>query len=234
VNIPRAIQATIFDRRVRFAIGLVLDLFILLVCHSAARARSWSYHYRPVPFQASPTSTPTPASISQTTLAPAEELSTARLLKRAIVSDLAIFVDEQHTRSDKAYAEHSDYVVRHLSLFDPLHSPDALAVFAGLTGYYLGNRGEDIYHCLSLRKGRGLEPYLEAYLRKGNSECIQELGANFAQPSEALQGYALCPSDAQQKAHIALLINEINARDSCSDGELEALSGNTQSSAASR
>jgi hypothetical protein len=230
VNMTRPIRAITVDLHVRFASCLVLALLFLLVGDSAARARSWSYHYRPVPFQPSPTATPTPGRISQSQ---AEELSTARLLKRAIVSDLAIFVDEQHTRSDKAYAEHSDYVVRHLSLFEPLHSPDALAVFAGLGGYYLGNRGEDIYHCLSLRKGKGLEPYLDRYLRKGNSECIQELGPNFAQPSDALRGNALCPSKAQQTAHITLLINEINAGDSCSDGELAALAGNTQSSAAS-
>jgi hypothetical protein len=216
------------------AICVIVTSPLVTIFSSNALARSWSYHYRPAPSQASPTATPTPGNAGEAMPAPGEELSTARLLKRAIVSDLAVFVEEQHTRSDKAYADHSDYVVRHLSLFDPLHSPDALAVFASLSAYYLGNRGEDVYHCLSLRRGKSLEPYLESYLRSGNTECTQELGPEFSQPSTALLGYPLCPTNTQQKAHIALLINEINAGDNCSDGELATLTGNTQSSAASR
>lgn len=231
MNIPRPIRESGFTLLMRFGIGLVLAVGSLTISESAL-ARSWSYHYRPVPLQ--PTPTPTPGSLSLATPAPGQELSTARLLKRAIVSDLAIFVEEQHTRSDKAYADHSDYVVRHLSLFDPIHSPEALHLFASLSGYYLGNRGEDLYHCLSLRKGKALEPYLLLYLRNGNDECTRELGPSFGQPSDALLSYALCPNDRQQKAHLTLLINDINAGDNCKDRELAALTSSSQSSAASR
>jgi hypothetical protein len=232
VNSRRSIQARAFDLLTQFAIGLAFVSFLLSIGESAARARSWSYHYRPVPIQ--PTPTRTPGSAGQATPAPAEELSTARLLKRSIISDLALFVEEQHTRSEKAYSDHSDYVVRHLSLFDSIHSPEALNIFASLSGYYPGNRGEDLYHCIALRKGKDLKPYLEQYLRDGNDECTQELGPNFGQPSDALMGQALCPSNAQQNARISLLINEINSRDNCSNGELTALTGNAQSSGASR
>jgi hypothetical protein len=234
VNNWRLFPALHLEPLIGAGICIVGVLSFVLITLSTALARSWSYHYRPEVFHASPTATPTPGAANQTAMGPTEELSTATLLKRAIVSDLAIFVEEQQTRSDKAYASHSDYVVRHLLLFDPLQSPESLAIFASLSNYYLGDRGEDLYHCLSLRKGKNLEPYLNFYLRKGSTECIQELGPNFSRPSDALLGYALCPSDAQQKAHNTLLINEITAGDSCSNGELAALIGNTQSSAASR
>jgi hypothetical protein len=63
-----------------------------------------------------------------------------------------------------------------------------------MTGYYLGARDEELCDCLSLRKGKALEPYLVQALRNGNAECSQELGQCFTKPSDALRGYALCPS----------------------------------------
>ena len=95
--------------------------------------------------------------------------------------------------------DHSKHVVSRLTLFDPLSSPEALGVLASLSGYYLSVRGEKVYDCLALRKGKELEPFLEQYLRNGNPECLRELGDRFATPSNALDGYALCLSDQQQK-----------------------------------
>jgi hypothetical protein len=165
----------------------------------------------------------------------AEQLSTARLLKRAIVSNLALFVKEQTSRSDKAYGALSENVARKLSLFDTLGSPEALGVLASLSGYYLGARGEELYRCLVLRKGKALEPYLEQYLHNGNPECSQELGAAFTKPSSALNGYAPCRSDQQQKAHFATLIAAIYSESACSDSEFAALSTGAQApSAATR
>jgi hypothetical protein len=184
---------------------------------SAALARSWSYHYVPGTPQPSPEAAATPAS------APTEQLSTARLLKRAIVSDLAIFTEEQSIDTNIAPTDHSKYVVSRLSLFDPLSSPEALSVFASLSGYYLGARGEKLYDCLALRKGKVLESFLEQYLRNGNPECLRELGQSFAKPSNALDGYALCPSDQQQRDHLTRLIAEIDAAKSCPDSEFASI-----------
>jgi hypothetical protein len=199
---------------------------------SLAFGRAWSYHYNPITAESSPAASATQTSITQATPAPAEQLSTARVLKREIVSDLALFIQEQGVRSDKAYADHSAYLVRRLSLFDSLGSPEALAMFASLSGYYLGARGEELYDCLSLRKGKALEPYLEKYVRNGNAECSQELGQSFTKPSDALRGYALCPSGQQQKAHLTSLIAEIDSSQSCSDSKLAAVTASPQPSSA--
>jgi len=202
---------------------------------SPAFARAWSYHYRPITPNPSPAASAAEASITQATPAPAEQLSAALLLKRAIVSDLALFTQAHTVRSDKAYADLSEYVVRRLSLFDPLDSPAALQVFAGLSGYYLGARGEELYDCLTLRKGKALEPYLEQYLHNGNAECSQELGQSFTKPSNALGRYALCPSGQRQQAHLAALIAEIDSAKKCSDSDLTAaIAGPSPSSADTR
>jgi hypothetical protein len=50
--------------------------------------------------------------------------------KRAIVSDLALFVQESTLHSDKAYADHAKFVVARLKPFDPLHSPEALKQYS--------------------------------------------------------------------------------------------------------
>ena len=121
-------------------------------------------------------------------------------------------------------------MVRQLSSFDPLDSPEALGVFADLSGYYLGARAEKLYNCLSLRKGKALEPYMEQYLSNGNTECSQELGQSFTKPSDALGGYALCPSGEQQKAHLANLIAEIDSAKKCSDSDLAAAIASPQAS----
>jgi hypothetical protein len=159
---------------------------------------------------------------------PAQQSSTARLLKRAIVANLALFVQEQTGRSDKAHAALSETVARRLSLFDSLGSPEALGVLASLSGYYLGARGEELYRCLVLRKGKSLEPYLEHYLHNGNPECSQEQGPTFTKPSSALDGYALCRNDQQHKAHLATLIAAIYSASPCSDSEFAALSTGAQ------
>lgn len=215
--------------------GQAVALLLALVSIGApyALARSWSYHYRPKTPQASPAASPSEA--AQPTPVPAAQPSTARLLKRAIVANFALFVQEQTRRSDKAYAALSENVVRRLSLFDPLGTPEALGVLASLNGYYLGAPGEELYRCLALRKGKALEPYLEQYLHIGNPECSQELGPTFTKPSSALDGYALCPSDQQQKAHLATLIAAIYSASPCSDSEFVALSTGAQGpSAATR
>jgi hypothetical protein len=147
----------------------------------------------------------------------------ARLLKRAIVSDLALLVQEQSGRSDKAYADHWQQLVGQLSSFDQLSSPGALEVFASLSAYYLGTRGEELYDCLSLRKGKVLEPYLEQYIHNGNVECSQQLGQSFTKPSDALGGYALCPSGQVQKVHFTTLIAGLDSGKLCSDNDLAAL-----------
>jgi hypothetical protein len=183
-----------------------------LVDIGAALARSWSYHYVPRTPKPSPEAAATPAS------ARVEKLSTARLLKQAIVSDLAIFTQER-VGSDMAPTDHSEYVVSRLALFDPMGSPEALGVLASLSGYYLGARGEKLYDCLALRKGKALEPLLEQYLHNGNPECLRELGQSFAKPSNAWDGYALCLTDQQQRDHLTRLIAEIDTAKPCPDSE---------------
>jgi hypothetical protein len=211
----------------------VLWLALVGISTPSALARSWSYHYRPGTPRASPAASASEA--AQSTPVPADQLSTARVLKRAIVSNLALFVQEQTSPSDKAYAALSENVVRKLSLFDQLGSPDALGVLASLSGYYLGARGTELYRCLVLRKGKALAAYLEQYLHNGNPECSQELGPTFTKPSSALDGYALCPSDQLQKAHLATLIAAIYSESACSDSEFAALStGGQAPSAATR
>jgi len=186
-------------------------------------ARSWSYHYRPA-IQSSPSAAVTPA--------PAEQLTTARLLKRAIVSDLATFVQGQEPRSAKASAQHSGLVVSQLMSFEPLNSPDTLSLFASLAGYYLGTLGEEAHDCLSLEKGKLLEPYLAKYLQSGSHECAQELGDIFTKPSDALEGDGLCVNDQQRQAHLGTLFAKIDSGQSCSDAQLAAIGSEAHPSSA--
>ena len=181
-------------------------------------ARSWSYHYVP----RTPKPSPEAAATTAATV-PAEQLSTARLLKQAIVSDLAIFTQEGSVGTDMSRRDHSEYLVSRLALFDSMGSPEALGVFASLSGYYLGARGEKLYDCIALRKGKALEPFLKQYLGNANPECLWDLGQKFAAPSDALGGHALCLSDQQQRDHLTNLIVEIDTAKSCSDSEFAAI-----------
>jgi hypothetical protein len=217
---------------VRAALPPLVVFWLTIANVAPALARAWSYHYKPIAPNPSPAAGAAEASIMQGTPAQAEQLSTAPLLKRAIVSDLALLIQERSARSDKASSDHSEYPVRQLLSFDQLSSPAALGVFAGLSGYYLGAPGEELYDCLSLRKGKALEPYLEQYLHNGNAECSQELGQSFTRPSSALGGYALCPNGQQQKAHLITLIAQLDSARACSDTDLAAVAARLRLSAA--
>jgi len=197
---------------------LVVISFILLVGISAVLARSWSYHYHPVP-EATPVATATTAAPS------ASEPSTAELLKRAIVSDLALFAQDRNLQPRTGYSDHMKYVTSELLLFDRMDSPEALSMFASLSGYYLGAPAEKLYQCLALRKGKALEPQLERYLHDGNPECINELGQDFSKPSGSLDGYALCSTSQQQEKRLTDLIAMIDNRESCADSDLARISG---------
>lgn len=201
------------------ALGLsVVMSALLLIETSAVLARSWSYHYHPE--AAEPTAVATPA-----TAAPGatERSAEAKLLKLAIVSDLAIYAQDQNPRSSTAYGDHMEYVVSRLSRFDSMNSPEALKVFASLSGYYLGAPAEKLYYCLALRKGKPLEPYLEHYLHNANAECLSDLGRNFTKPSAALDGYAVCRSPEQQTERLRNLIVDIDSGEYCTDSDLTGL-----------
>jgi hypothetical protein len=218
VNKPRLPGKETAISLVRTALPFLLVFWLATLGVATAFARAWSYHYAPIAPEPSPAVSATEASIMNGASRPAAQLPTALLLKRAIVSDLALFIQEQNGRPDKVY----EYLVRKLSSFDRLSSPEALAVFASLSGYYLGASGEELYDCLSLRKGKALEPYLERYIH-GNAECSQELGRSFTKSSAALGGYALCPNAQQQKVHLTTLIAEIDSAKLCSNGNLAAI-----------
>jgi len=196
----------------------LLIFWLWLIYCSAVWARSWSYHYVPMSPKPSPeagAATPTPPV--------SEQYSTAVFLKRAIISDLAVYVRDTNLGTYAPSADHSQYVVSRLLPFDQMNSPEALSILASLSGYYLGRRGEKLYDCLSLRKGKKIEPYLAQYLRNGNSECAQELGPSFVNPSAALDGNALCPSNRKQAERLARLISEIDSGESCSDNDLTTI-----------
>ncbi|MBV8362015.1 MAG: hypothetical protein JO189_29395 [Deltaproteobacteria bacterium] len=108
---PSRKQAAIF-----FVIArrFMLVFLFAAISVSSAFARAWSYHYKPTISNPSPAASATEASITQATPAPAEQLSTALLLKRTIVSDLALFTQAHTVRSDKAYMDLSEYVVHRL------------------------------------------------------------------------------------------------------------------------
>jgi hypothetical protein len=221
VNKPRPSRKQALEVLAQVAWSLAVVFWLATFGVSPAFARAWSYHYKPINSQPSPSASASEASITQATPAPAQQLSTAQLLKRAIISDLVLLVQEQNGgRPHKA--ERSEYLIRQLSGFDRLSSPGALEVFAGLSGYYLGARGEDLYDCLSLRKGKALEPYLEQYVHSDDAECSQKLRQSFTKPNDALGGYALCPSGQQQKAHLTALIAKIDSAKPCSDSDLAA------------
>ncbi len=198
---------------------VVISLF-LLVGISAVLARSWSYHYHPEALVPTVMATPTKATSNI-----AEQSTTAKLLKRAVVSDLAIFTQDQSLQRNTGYSDHMKYVTSRLSLFDGMNSPEALSAFASLSGYYLGAPGQKLYRCLALRKGRALEPYLEPYLRGGNPECVNELGQDFTKPSESLEGYTLCSTSQQLEKRLTELIAEIETGKSCTDSDLARLTG---------
>ncbi len=151
-----------------------------------------------------------------------EQFAEAKLVKLAIVTDLAIYVQDQNQRPG-AYDDHMAYVVSRLSRFDSMTSPDALKVFASLSGYYLGAPGEKLYSCLALRKGKPLQPYLEAYFRVANAECRNDLGQSFTKPSAALGGNAICPAPSQQRERLRGLIADIEIGATCSDADFIGL-----------
>jgi hypothetical protein len=197
-----------------FRIALLTVLF-LMAGTSAVLARSWSYHYHPQDFTPTPMATPTQAVSSSS-----DQASIARFLKRAIISDLAIFAAGHATPSAAAYSDRMAYVTSRLALFDSMNSADALSVFASLSGYYLGSSGEKLYACLALRKGAALGPYLAHYLGNGNAECSNELGQDFTKPSVSLDGYALCSNQSQEGQRLSDLIARINSGEVCADSEL--------------
>ena len=188
---------------------------ILLAETSIGLARSWSYHYHPK--IAEPTAVATPAKAAPNT---SEQSGEAKLLKRAIVSDLAIYAQDQQLQPNGAYG---DQIVSRLSRFDSMNSPEAFIVFASLSGYYLGTPAEKLYYCLALRKGRALEPYLEHYLHNASPECLSDLGQNFTRPSAALDGYAVCRSPEQQTQRLRNLIVDIDSGEYCTDSHLARL-----------
>jgi len=191
-------------------------VLLALLKPDEVRARSWSYHYAPRTPQPAPSATPTMAAA-----AGAERPPAALLIKRAIVSDLAIVVRKSPSESERA--EHSKYEVSQLLRFDPMDLPQALGVLASLSGYYLGARAELVYRCLTLRKGKTIEPLLAEAARNGNHECARELGQEFTSPSSALDGRVLCRSRQDQAAFLADLIAEIDSGKTCSNDELAAI-----------
>src|SRR5271166_383354 len=152
----------------------------LLLDTSAVRARSWSYHYHPEVAEPTAAVTSAPPAPDAT-----DRSAQARLLKLAIVSDLAIYAQDESSQFSATSGDHTGYVVSRLSRFDSMNSPGALEVFASLSGYYLGASAEKLYYCLALRKGKPLETYLDQYLHNANAECLADLGQNFAKPSAA-------------------------------------------------
>lgn len=197
---------------------LVVMSIILLVGSSTVLARSWSYHYHPQIVE--PTAV---ATSSMAGPAASERSAEAKLLKLAIVSDLAIYAQDQSQQSAKAYNDHMEYVASRLSRFDGMNSPESLNLFASLSGYYLGAPAEKLYYCLALRKGKPLEPFLKHYLQSPSPECLSDLGQNFATPSAALEGYAVCRSPQQQTERLKNLIADIDSGESCTDSDLAGL-----------
>ncbi len=205
-----------------FAIALRLSVvmsIVALIPASAVLARSWSYHYHPEPIE--PTAVATSAVIAAGP-ATTEQFAEAKLVKLAIVTDLAIYAQDQNPRPG-AYDDHMAYVVSRLSRFDSMSSPDAFKVFASLSDYYLGAPGEKLYSCLALRKGKPLQPYLEEYFHGANAECQNDLGQSFTKPSAALDGYAICRSPSQQRERLRGLIADIDIGASCGDSDFTNL-----------
>src|SRR5580658_10308262 len=193
----------------RLAVAILAGL---LVQTSTVSARSWSYHYHPQLEQA--TMAPTPATVASIV---GDQSTEAKLLKRAIVSDLAIYAQNQTSQNSDAYR---DQVVTRLSRFDTLNSPEALDVLASLSAYYLGAPAEKLYHCLVVRKGTPLKEPLKYYLKDGSTECLKELGQDFSKPSGSLDGYPLCPTSQQEAERLKELILEIDAGRPCTDNDL--------------
>jgi hypothetical protein len=194
---------------------LAATWLVLLVGTSSGWARSWSYHYHPEEIAPTPQATPTAATLSTSV-----ESSPAKLLKLAIVSDLAVFVENRKPQAKTAYSDHMKYVTSQLSLFDGMNTPDSLGMLASLSGYYLGAPAEKLYECLALRKGKAIEPYLDQYLHNGNSQCLHDLGPDFGKPSASLDGRALCSDTQEVEERLIDLIAKINMGRSCADSEL--------------
>ncbi len=88
---------------------LVVISVILLAGISAVLARLWSYHYYPVPEV-------TPAAAATKAAPSASEASTAKLLKRAIVSDLAVLAQGHNLQPRTGYSDHIEYVTSQLAI----------------------------------------------------------------------------------------------------------------------
>jgi hypothetical protein len=197
----------------------LLVVLLALVSPTVAWPRAWSYHYRPE----TATPSPTPTSPGEATPAAAPQVSTARLLRQTIVSDLAARVREVSAGGQAASYAESRRIISLLAAFDKMGSADDLRVLTQLSDYYLGQDAEAVYDCVLLRKGATLTPYIRQAIDHPSMDCVRELGPSFEKPSQALGGHALCVTSLERNSHLNLLATEIDSAKSCADRQLAVL-----------
>ncbi len=128
--------------------------------------------------------------------------TTPDLVKNAIVAYLR-FLDENPDaeRAPSPYWE----IVSLALLLDRREEPEALEALADLTSYYVGESGNELLHCVVLRSGPGVAPFLKERLRSGPNDCQTVLGATSKQ----------CLAERDYRAFLEATLAAINRDESC-------------------
>lgn len=125
------------------------------------------------------------------------------LIEDAIVS-AARLQAERKAQSDRSLVDHSWRVVSLLLLFDSRNSSRSLDALAGVSSYYLGESGNEIYECLLLRKGVQIRARLEKRLTESTTECSRSTGNS-----------GVCLSETDFKNRLKRILTEIDKNTPC-------------------
>jgi hypothetical protein len=141
----------------------------------------------------------------------------AIILKRAIVSSLAVRSVGENSQS--AYNKWNDNIADLLVLFDRLNSPDDLKTFASLSGYHMGEATGSLYECIALRKGRDFAPYLQQAQKTAGAECQKRFG------NATVYGGLRNSVCVDLTVFVRNVISELRSGQTCSNSQLAGTMG---------
>lgn len=105
--------------------------------------------------------------------------SNDNIIKDTVLSVLAIKNKHLKLGKNEDEAEYADLlndIGYLLLLFDSMNSERSLSTLASFLPYNIGESGSEIYHCLLIRKGKKIKPYLIRISQISNDECIEKFG----------------------------------------------------------
>jgi hypothetical protein len=101
--------------------------------------------------------------------------SSPQLVHDAIVGYLELHGREPPTPADDYFKSELTSLVL---LFDEWDSNESLKALTQLTSWYLGTAGDEILHCIVVRKGERIRPLLDEARTRHQSECLAQAGSS--------------------------------------------------------